>query len=47
MQLKLQLITREVDNFEIGQRASDGYINATAMCKAVGKMLAEPTSVPA
>jgi len=37
-QLSLALIPHEVDNgLIIAQRQSDGYINATAMCNAVGK----------
>jgi len=36
-QLELDLIPHEVENTLINQRASDGYVNATAMCKAVGK----------
>lgn len=38
MQLQLALIEHEVDNTLIHQRAADGYVNATAMCKAVGKL---------
>jgi KilA-N domain len=41
MQFEFQLITRELENTIIGQRAVDGYINATAMCKAVGKLFAD------
>lgn len=37
MQLQLALISRQIDDCVIYQRAADGYINATAMCKAVGK----------
>ncbi len=33
------LIIRELDRNTINQRANDGYINATALCKAVGKKL--------
>jgi len=36
-QLELALITHKVENSLVNQRAIDGYINATAMCKAVGK----------
>lgn len=36
-QLELALITREVDKNPIEQRLMDGYINATALCKAAGK----------
>jgi hypothetical protein len=32
-------IPQEVDGFVIHQRAKDGYVNATAMCKAAGKLL--------
>ncbi|AOM39938.1 KilA-N domain-containing protein [Xenorhabdus hominickii] len=38
-QLDLPLIAREENNVVIAQRAYDGYINATAMCKAAGKQL--------
>ena len=31
------VVTREVDSHQFGQRTSDGYFNATAMCQAVGK----------
>lgn len=34
-----ELIPREIDGFVIHQRAKDGYVNATAMCKAAGKDL--------
>lgn len=37
MQLELALISHEIENTLIHQRAADGYVNATAMCKAVGK----------
>ena len=36
-QLELALIPHEVEGNVINQRASDGYINATAMCKSVSK----------
>jgi hypothetical protein len=36
-QLTLDVIPHEVDGNLIHQRAADGYVNATAMCKAVGK----------
>lgn len=39
IQLELALIHHEVDNTLILQRAVDGYVNATAMCRAVGKKL--------
>ncbi|MBS7783104.1 KilA-N domain-containing protein [Providencia stuartii] len=38
-QLELPLISRQENNVVISQRAHDGYINATAMCKAAGKLL--------
>ena len=34
---KALIVTREVGGHQFGQRASDGYFNATAMCKAAGK----------
>lgn len=37
MQLELDLISHQVGTNLIYQRAVDGYVNATAMCKAVGK----------
>lgn len=37
-QYSLPLITHQVQNSIVEQRASDGYINATAMCKAAGKL---------
>ena len=36
-QAEMPLIVREVDNRIVQQRATDGYINATAMCKAAGR----------
>lgn len=33
------IIAHIVDSSEIDQRASDGYVNATALCKASGKRL--------
>lgn len=36
-QLQLVLIPHKVEKFTIMQRAVDGYINATAICQAVGK----------
>lgn len=36
-QYSLVLIQHEVNNSIIAQRASDGYINATELCKAAGK----------
>jgi len=40
-QLSLPLIRRQVDNALVDQRSEDGYINATAMCQAVGKAFAD------
>lgn len=40
-QLSLVLIRRQVDDALVEQRAADGYINATAMCQAVGKLFAD------
>jgi KilA-N domain len=39
LSLKLVLIPHEVENTLINQRAIDGYVNATAMCQAVGKKI--------
>ncbi len=36
-QAEMALIPHEVENRIVQQRASDGYINATALCKAAGK----------
>lgn len=37
MQYTLELITHNVEDNIIHQRSSDGYVNATALCRAVGK----------
>lgn len=37
-QLSLTLIAHKVQDSIVEQRAEDGYINATAMCKAAGKL---------
>ena len=37
MATQLALIEHKLENTAIHQRARDGYVNATAMCKAVGK----------
>ena len=34
---QLQIIYHEIEKSPINQRAIDGYINATEMCKAAGK----------
>lgn len=36
-QMSLDLIPHHVNGLVIGQRAKDGYINATALCQAAGK----------
>lgn len=41
MNLPMVLIPHEVENTLINQRAIDGYVNATAMCKAVGKQFSD------
>lgn len=38
-QYSLALINHKVENSVIDQRASDGYINATAMCKAANRKI--------
>lgn len=40
-QYSLALIQHSTNGTVIDQRAKDGYINATALCKAAGKMLAD------
>jgi hypothetical protein len=40
-QYSLALISRKVQDSIIEQRSEDGYINATAMCKAAGKLMAD------
>ena len=42
-QFQLALIAREVYGEVIHLRTKDGYINATAMCKSAGKLLADYT----
>ena len=41
LQFQLQdgIVDRLADNDVISQRITDGYINATAMCKAAGKKI--------
>lgn len=36
-----RLISRDLDGLVVFQRQEDGYINATQLCKAVGKLLAD------
>lgn len=38
---KQNLITHQVDGVSVLQRESDGFFNATAMCKASGKLIAD------
>lgn len=38
MQYALKLIDHDIQGSVVHQRASDGYINATAMCRAAGKL---------
>jgi len=40
-QYSLSLISHKVNETSIPQRASDGYINATEMCRAAGKLMAD------
>lgn len=42
-QYSLTLIPHQVKNAVVDQRASDGYINATALCKAAGKLFNDYT----
>jgi len=39
-QYSLSLISRKVEDSTVEQRENDGYINATAMCSAAGKLFA-------
>jgi hypothetical protein len=41
MQYELDLISHRVDGHLIEQRKADGYINATAMCKAASKLFGD------
>ena len=45
-QYSLELISHEVDNTRIEQRSVDGFINATAMCRAVGKQFSDYEEAP-
>lgn len=38
---QLELVPHVYQGSLIEQRAADGYINATAMCKAAGKLFAD------
>lgn len=40
-QFSLALIQHETNGTVVDQRANDGYVNATALCKAAGKNLAD------
>jgi hypothetical protein len=42
-QYSLSLIQHEANGSVIAQRSSDGYVNATALCKAAGKLFADYT----
>lgn len=42
-QFSLALIPHRVQDSIVEQRAADGYINATAMCKTAGKLIADYT----
>lgn len=42
---QLVLINHEIEQTVIKQRAIDGYVNATAMCKAVGKQFNDYTRI--
>ena len=39
VQIPLPLVKYELEPEVIYQRARDGYVNATAMCKAAGKQV--------
>jgi len=39
MSSDLPIISHQLDAVDVGQRAHDGYINATALCKAAGKSI--------
>jgi hypothetical protein len=41
MQLEIDFIHHEVENSLVSQRALDGYVNGSAMSKAVGKLIAD------
>lgn len=41
MQYELPLLTRRIEGGTVAQRVTDGYINATAMCRAAGKLFAD------
>lgn len=41
LQLQTGFIDRLADNDVISQRVTDGYINATAMCRASGKLMGD------
>lgn len=41
MQLQLPLIEYEIEEKPVHQRVKDGYVDATAMCKAAGKLFAD------
>ena len=42
-QLELPFISRELEKTSVNQRVTDGFINATEICKAAGKNFADYT----
>lgn len=36
-----QIVVRNLDGFSVSQRQTDGYVNATELCKAAGKLFAD------
>lgn len=46
LQLQTGFIDRLADNEVVTQRVTDGYFNATAMCKAAGKRINNYTRLP-
>lgn len=47
MQYQMALVEHPIQGASVGQRASDGYINATAMCRAAGKRWSDYWRLPA
>ncbi len=39
--MSLAIIERQANGLTVGQRESDGYVNATKLCQAAGKLLAD------
>ncbi len=46
LQLQTGFIDRLAGNDVVAQRVTDGYFNATAMCKAAGKRMNNYTRLP-